>query len=151
MEKVFEFYIRTSPEELWAAITDPAIRSQYAYGTGAYSDWTVGSRLEIKAPKSTGLLAEGEILVVDPPRRLIHSLIPLWSDEVKREGASRVTWEIAQIADSCGLTVTHDLLPENSNRHIWGGWPEILSGMKTWLETGKPLTTPGSLVYGAGG
>ena len=147
MEKVFEIYIRTTPERLWEAITDPDIRAKYNFGAAVHSDWTPGSRLKMGSPRSDGLLGEGEIIEVDPPRRLVHTMTALWSDEVKQEGSSRVTWEIQPIEDSCRLTVTHDLLREGANDQIYGGWPMILSGLKTWLETGQLLTTPGSLMY----
>lgn len=147
MEKIYEIYIRTTPERLWEAITDPDIRAKYNFGAAVSSDWTPGSRLELGSPKAGGLLGEGEILEVDPPRRLVHTMVALWSDEVKSEGASRVTWEIEQIQDSCRLTVTHDQLREGANDQLYGGWPMILSGLKTWLETGQLLTTPGSLMY----
>ncbi|MBA3303378.1 MAG: SRPBCC domain-containing protein [Acidimicrobiia bacterium] len=147
MEKVFEIYIRTTPERLWEAITDPEIRSKYSFGTRVTSDWTPGSRLEVSHPKADGLLGEGENLEVDPPRRLVQSMTALWSDEVKSEGATRVTWEIEPVGDSCRLTVTHDELREGANNELYGGWPMILSGLKTWLETGELLTTPGSLMY----
>jgi hypothetical protein len=71
----------------------------------------------------------------------------LWSDEVRDAGFSRVTWEIEQVEDSCRLRVTHDQLPEGANNELYGGWPMILSGLKTLLETGETLTTPGSLRY----
>jgi uncharacterized protein YndB with AHSA1/START domain len=147
MEKVFEIYIRTTPERLWEAITDPEIRSKYNFGASVASDWQPGSRYEMSSPKAEGLLGEGEIVEVDPPRRLVHTMVALWSDEVKSEGASRVTWEIEPVADSCRLTVTHDQLREGANPELYGGWPMILSGLKTWLETGELLTTPGSLLY----
>jgi len=147
VEKIFEIYIRTTPERLWEAITDPDIRRKYNFGAVVDSDWTVGSRLEMSAPKAPGLLGEGEVLEVDPPRRLVHTMTALWSDEVKREGASRVIWEIEPVGDSCHLTLTHDQLREGANEQIFGGWPMILSGLKTWLETGELLTTPGSLMY----
>jgi uncharacterized protein YndB with AHSA1/START domain len=148
MEKVFEIYIRTTPERLWQAIVDPEIRSKYNFGAGVRSDWTPGSRLEMGAPEANGLLGEGEVLEVDPPRRLVHTMVALWSDEVREEGVSRVTWEIEPIADSCRLTVVHDQLREGANDQLFGGWPMILSGLKTWLESGELLTTPGSLMYG---
>jgi uncharacterized protein YndB with AHSA1/START domain/DNA-binding transcriptional ArsR family regulator len=148
MEKVFEIYIRTTPERLWQAITDPEIRSKYQFGVRVESDWTPGSRFEMSHPNAPGPLGEGEILEVDPPRRLVQSMLALWSDEVKSEGASRVTWEIEPVGDSCRLTVTHDELREGANDELYGGWPMILSGLKTWLETGEQLTTPGSLMYG---
>ena len=147
MEKVFEIYIKTTPERLWQAITDPEIRSKYNFGARHTSDWTPGSRYEMSAPKGDGLLGEGENLEVDPPRRLVQSMRALWGDDVKSEGTSRVTWEIEPVEDSCRLTVTHDQLREGANDQLYGGWPMILSGLKTWLETGETLTTPGSLMY----
>ncbi len=147
MEKVFEIYIRTDPERLWEAITDPETRAKYNFGAGIRSDWKPGSRFEMKAPRA-GLLGEGEVLEVDPPRRLVHTMTALWSEEVQREGSSRVTWEIEPIGgDSCRLTVIHDELREGANEQLYGGWPMILSGLKTWLESGQLLTTPGSLMY----
>ena len=147
MEKVFEIYIRTTPERLWEAITDPDIRSKYSFGARVSSDWTPGSRYEIGARDGSFMLGEGENLEVDPPHRLVQSMTALWSDDVKAEGTSRVTWEIEPVADSCRLTVTHDRLREGANDELYGGWPMILSGLKTWLETGELLTTPGSLMY----
>jgi uncharacterized protein YndB with AHSA1/START domain/DNA-binding transcriptional ArsR family regulator len=147
MEKVFEIYIKTTPERLWEAITDPQIRSKYNFGMRQNTDWKPGSRYEMPAPNAPMLLGEGENLEVDPPRRLVQTMRALWSDDVKREGFSRITWEIEPVGDSCRLTVTHDQLREGANSELYGGWPMILSGLKTWLETGELLTTPGSLMY----
>jgi uncharacterized protein YndB with AHSA1/START domain len=148
MEQVFEIYIRTTPERLWEAITDGEIRAKYNFGAGAESDWKPGSRYELRHPQGPLLLAEGEVLEAEPPLRLVHTMVALWSDEVKSEGTSRVTWDIEPVGDSCRLTVTHDELGEGANDELYGGWPMILSGLKTWLETGELLTTPGSLMYG---
>jgi uncharacterized protein YndB with AHSA1/START domain/DNA-binding transcriptional ArsR family regulator len=145
-EKVFEIYIRTTPERLWEAITDPQVRRRYNFGAGADSDWEQGSGYELSHPRG-GTIAAGENLEVDPPHRLVQSFTALWSEDVKNEGTSRVTWEIEPVGDSCRLTVTHDQLPENANGELYGGWPMILSGLKTLLETGETLTTPGSLRY----
>ena len=71
----------------------------------------------------------------------------LWSDEVKAQGTTRVTWQIVPVGTSCRLTVIHDGLPAQANPELYGGWPMILSGLKTLLETGEPLDTPGSLMY----
>jgi uncharacterized protein YndB with AHSA1/START domain len=150
MEKVFEIYIKTTPERLWEAITDSELRQRYSFGVGISSDWTPGSRYQSVHPGAGIAIAEGENLEVDPPRRLVQSFNALWSDDVKSEGTSRVTWEIEQVADSCRLTVTHDQLREGANDELYGGWPMILSGLKTLLETGEELTTPGSLRYSGG-
>jgi uncharacterized protein YndB with AHSA1/START domain len=147
MEKVFEIYIKTTPERLWEAITDSELRQKYSFGAGVKSDWTPGSHYEAFHPQAPGLLWEGENLEVEPPRRLVQSFTALWGDDVKAEGTSRVTWEIEPVADSCRLTVTHDQLREGANDQLYGGWPMILSGLKTLLETGETLTTPGSLMY----
>jgi uncharacterized protein YndB with AHSA1/START domain len=147
MEKVYEIYIRTTPERLWEAITDPTIRSKYNFGAEVHSEWTPGSRLEMGSPNAGALLGDGEVLEVDPPRRLVHTMTALWSEDVKSEGPSRVTWEIEPVGDSCRLLVTHDQLREGANSELYGGWPMILSGLKTWLESGQILTTPGSLMY----
>ena len=147
MEKVYEIYIKTSPERLWEAITNPEIRARYNFGARQTSDWTPGSRYEMGVPDGDVQLGEGENVEVDPPRRLVQTMRALWSDEVKAEGFSRVTWEIEPVGDSCRLTVTHDQLREGANEELYGGWPMILSGLKTWLETGELLTTPGSLLY----
>ena len=148
MEKVFEIYIRTTPERLWEAITDPEIRAKYHFGAAVESDWTPGSPYTLNHPGSDGPLADGENLVVEPPRRLVQTMHVRWSDEAEAQGTSRVTWEIEPVADSCRLTVTHDQLSDDAPPELYGGWPMILSGLKTWLETGETLTTPGSLMYG---
>jgi uncharacterized protein YndB with AHSA1/START domain len=142
MERVFEIYIKTTPERLWKAITDPEMRSKYTFGAVVTSNWKPGSRYE--AVGRGARIFEGENLEVDPPRRLVQSFRALWGEDVKSEGTSRVTWEIQQVGDSCRLTVTHDQLREGANNQLYGGWPMILSGLKTLLETGEMLTTPGS-------
>ena len=145
MEKVFEIYIKTTPERLWEAIVDPDMRAKYSFGVNVTSDWTEGSSYKSDAAGGAVEISQGENLEVDPPRRLVQSFNATWSDDVRAAGTSRVTWEIEQVEDSCRLTVTHDQLPEGVNDQIYGGWPMILSGLKTLLETGEPLTTPGSL------
>lgn len=150
MEKFFEIYIRTTPERLWQALTDGETRSKYNFGVRIDSDWTVGSPYAYRHSRAPGLLGEGVNLEVDPPRKLVQSYTALWSDAVKNEGSSRVTYEIEPVGDSCRLTVTHDQLREGASPELYGGWPMVLSGLKTWLESGELLTTPGSLMYNSG-
>ena len=147
MEKIFEIYIRTTPERLWEAITDPAIRANYQFGASIESDWTTGSGYRLGHPAAGRPLAEGENLVVEPPHRLVQTMRALWGPDAERAGTSRVTWKIEPVGDSCRLTVVHDQLSPDAPAELYGGWPMILSGLKTWLETGETLTTPGSLMY----
>ena len=145
--QVYSVFIKATPEQIWDAITKPEFTQKYFYG----------SRVELGGDRYRGLNADGnelvtgELIEVDPPRRLVQSFTALWSDEVKAQGTSRVTWDIEQVEDSCQLTVTHDQLPEDANPELYGGWPMILSGLKTLLETGEELTTPGSLRYAGAG
>jgi uncharacterized protein YndB with AHSA1/START domain len=148
MEKVFEIYIKTTPKRLWQAITDPGMRRKYNFGVEVISDWKPGSRYKgIPRQRPEVTIFDGENLEVDPPRRLVQSYRALWSDDAKSEGTSRVTWEIEPVGNSCRLTVTHDQLREGARPELYGGWPMVLSGLKTLLETGELLTTPGSLQY----
>jgi uncharacterized protein YndB with AHSA1/START domain len=148
MEKVFEIYIRTTPERLWDAIVDPETRAKYNFGAAMVVDeLKPGAHFEMTAPKADRILGEGEILEVDPPRRLVHTMAAYFSDEARAEGNSRVTWEIEPVGDSCRLILTHDQLLEGANAQLYGGWPMVLSGLKTWLESGELLTTPGSLMW----
>src|SRR6187399_1813462 len=90
MEKVFEIYIKTTPERLWEAITDPEIRAKYNFGAAAQTDWKVGSKFEMSAPGAGFVLGEGEVLEADPPRRLVHTMHAFFSEDAKAEGATRV-------------------------------------------------------------
>src|SRR5450759_62600 len=85
MEKVFEIYIKTTPERLWEAITDSELRSKYHFGTRVSSDWTPGSRYEQRTPDGTRVLGEGENLEIDPPRRLVPNMMAMWGEDVTSE------------------------------------------------------------------
>ncbi len=143
---VFEVFIKTTPERLWEAITDPKQRAKYSFGAEVHSDWSEGSTYSGGVPGVVDIVS-GTNVVVDPPRLLVQTFDALWSDDVKAQGTTRVTWEIEPVSSSCRLTVTHDQLPPNANAELYGGWPMILSGLKTLLETGELLDTPGSLMY----
>ena len=145
MEKVFEIYIKTTPERLWEAITDPDLRARYSFGVRVESDWTTGSTYESMPASSRSRRARTS----RSTRRAGSCRASTRSGATtsRREGTSRVTWEIEPVGDSCRLLVTHDQLREGANDEVYGGWPQILSGLKTLLETGENLTTHGSLLY----
>ena len=142
MEKIFEIYIKTTPQRLWTAITDPEMRRKYSFGWMIESDWKPGS--SYRGFSNGRPVIEGENLEVDPPRRLVQSFRALFDDDVKSEGTSRLTWEIEPVGDSCRLTLSHDRLREGAAIGVYGGWPQVLSGLKTLLESGELLTTHGS-------
>ena len=86
MEKVYEIFIKTTPERLWEAIIDPEIRAKYNFGAAVNSEWKVGSPISVDVEKHGVHLGEGEVLEVDPPRRLVHTMACLWDDDVRAEG-----------------------------------------------------------------
>lgn len=146
---VFEIYIKATPEQIWEAITDPALRATFSFGVQTHSTWAPGSAYRAGVPEVVDI-AEGTNLVVERPHLLVQSFTALWSEEVQAQGTTRVTWEIEPVGDSCRLTVVHDQLPAGANAELYGGWPMILSGLKTLIETGERLTTPGSLRHAQG-
>ncbi|OWY62395.1 ArsR family transcriptional regulator, partial [cyanobacterium TDX16] len=138
-----------TPERLWEAITDPEQRPAFHFGNTVESSWATASPWALTNPGfDGGPLADGENVEVDPPRRLVQTMTAHWSPDAEALGATTVTWEIEAVGDdSCHLRLTHEM-PEHAQEDIWGGWPMVLSGVKTYLETGETLTTPGSLMYG---
>ncbi|WP_411734744.1 SRPBCC domain-containing protein [Paeniglutamicibacter sp.] len=131
-------------------MTDPQQTAVFCFGNTFTSEWSPGSSYATHNPNAQGQLGEGKVLEIDAPRKPVMTVTALWDDEVKAEGESRVGYEIREVGDSYLLTVSHDELREGSNHQLYGGWPTVLSGMKSWLETGECLTTPGSLMYTLG-
>lgn len=137
---LFETYIRTTPEALWAAITEPENTRRYFFSSEVESDWAVGSAITYRLPDGS-VAANGEIVEIDPPTKLVTSWRALWDEEMAAESPSRVTWEIEPLEGICRLTVLHDDFAEGSKtfESISSGWPMILSSLKSLLETGEPL------------
>lgn len=137
---VFEIYIRTAPERLWDAITDGTFTQQYYMGSRVESSWQAGASYRYLGPDGASLIA-GEVLEVDPPHRLVTTFQPHWVPAELAGQPSKVTWLITATDGVCKLTVTHDDL-DTTNPALAGitsGWAQILSGLKTLLETGEPL------------
>ena len=137
--KVFEVYIRATPERVWEGITDGELTRQYYFGSSITSSWRQGERFEMTSPDGSEVWVEGEILEIDPPRRLVQSFKAHWDAEMDQQAPSRVTWEVEEAGPSTRLRVTHDELSEAAAAQVTMGWPQILSGLKTLLETGEPL------------
>ena len=144
---VYVTYIKSSPERVWDALTDADLSARY-WGHSNVSDWREGSAWEHRRVDGSAIAdVIGTVLRSERPR-----LLKLTFDAPggpAETGPTVVSFEIEPVGDSCCLTVTHDDLATDTSPEIYGGWPMILSGLKTWLETGTELTTPGSLMYGA--
>jgi uncharacterized protein YndB with AHSA1/START domain len=136
---VYEIYIKTTPERLWRAITDPADTQLYYYGTKVQSDWKPGSRLVYLDHDQVSL--DCRILEIEPTKRLVHTFTMTYDPEMAAEKPSRVSWVIEQHGETCQLTLIHDEFDGETKtyREVEHGWAGILSGLKTLLETGQPL------------
>ncbi len=134
---VYVTYIRTTPERLWSALTDAEFMKQYWFGMHGESDFTPGSQWKLVNDRGE-VWDAGEIVEADPPRRMVirweHQMRP----ELKAEGASLCTIELAPEGQAVRLTITHSVEREGSKlvEAVSGGWPKILSNLKSLLETG---------------
>jgi uncharacterized protein YndB with AHSA1/START domain len=137
--QVYQLFIKATPEQIWEAIVDPELTSKYFYG----SRITVTPEGRISTnPDGSESWGESEVLEWDPPRKLVHGWVSAYDPELANEATSRVTWEIeAQDGGMSKLTLVHDQLEgaPKTAESVAGGWMFVLSGLKTLLETGKPL------------
>lgn len=139
--QVFEVYIRTSAEKLWQAITQADFTEKYYFGSRIESDLKAGSGFNYMTPDGKPMV-EGKVVKSDPPRKLVTTFNPTWAKDADSSfPETRVTYEIEQQGSSCKLSLVHEGLPVDNpmTQGIFGGWSQILSGLKTLLETGEPL------------
>lgn len=137
---VYVTYIRTTPEKMWQALIDPEFTKRYWCETWQESEWKPGSPWRIMAPG--GRVADtGEILEIEPHKRLVLSWRNELFPDVRAEGHSRMTMELEQMGDSVKLTLTHEMDKPDSKliEAVSGGWPMILASLKSLLETGESL------------
>jgi uncharacterized protein YndB with AHSA1/START domain len=138
--QVYQMYVKATPEVVWDAITKPEFTSKYFHGVTVETDQAVR-----KTWYHGELANEVDVLEFEPPRRLVHSWLSFYDPEMAAEEPSRVTWEIEpQEGGFSLLTVVHDQLegaPKTAAGVAGAGWMMVLSGLKTLLETGQPLTT----------
>jgi uncharacterized protein YndB with AHSA1/START domain len=135
---VYVTFIRTTPEQLWTALTSSEFTRQYWFGMHQETDWKPGSSWQLVFPD--GRVADtGEIVEADPPKRLVLKWRNEFKPELKSEGYSRCTIELEPIDGAVKLSITHTMdLPDSKLiGAVSGGWPRILSNLKSLLETGE--------------
>ena len=134
--QVYQVFIKATPEAIWEAITSPDFTAQYFYGARVEANATR------RISKMGDITGEDPVFEFDPPRRLVHGWHSEWDEDLAKEEPSRVTWDIVpQDGGYSLLTVTHDQLegaPKTAEA-VSGGWMLVISGLKTLLETGKPM------------
>jgi len=138
--QIYQVFIKATPEAIWEAITTPEFTEKYFYG----------ARISVTPDGYRSLAPDGSVwgddrvMEFDPPRRLVHGWVSRYDPELAGEEPSRVTWEIEpQDGGYALLTVTHDQLEgaPKTAESVAGGWMLVISGLKTLLETGKPLAS----------
>jgi uncharacterized protein YndB with AHSA1/START domain len=136
---VYVTYIRTTPERLWSALTDDAdFMKQYWFGVHCESEWKAGSRWQMLYPDGA-VVDSGQIVEAEPPRRLVIRWRNQWNPELNAEGDSLCTMELEPNGGAVKLSITHTIEREASKliTAVSGGWPKILSNLKSLLETGS--------------
>lgn len=141
-EFVYTTYIETTPEKLWEALTSSEFSKRYWFGTEVRSDWNVGSPFALVTDGKTS--DTGEILEADRPRRLSYTFKHELFEEMRNEPATKVVFTLEPYGNIVKLTVTHEGFMEGSKLlgAVSNGWPAILSGLKSLLETGHAFTIP---------
>lgn len=134
---VYVTYMRTTPEKLWSALTDAEFMKQYWFGCHCESKWSAGSPWKLVSPDGQ-VLDAGEIVAAEPPRRLVVR----WQNqkpELKAEGWSLCTMEIERSGTAVRLSITHTVERDPSKliTAVSGGWPKVISNLKSLLETGS--------------
>jgi uncharacterized protein YndB with AHSA1/START domain len=137
---IYVTYIRTSAEKLWSALTTPEFTKQYWFGAQMVSDWKAGGPWKMQFPDGR-VTDAGEVLEVDPPRRLVLRWQNEFRPELKAEGPAKCVFELEPNGDIVKLSITHSIARADSKLivAVSGGWPKILSNLKSLLETGKPI------------
>ena len=135
---VYVSYIRTTPEKLWSALTDAEFMKQYWFGVHGESQWTAGSPWKSVSPQGQ-ILDAGAIVEAEPPRRLVIRWQHQDKPELKAEGQSLCTIELEQSGTAVKLSITHTIEREPSKliEAVSGGWPKVISNLKSLLETGS--------------
>ena len=139
---VYVTFIRTTPEKLWQALTEPDFIRQYWFNTTVSCSWQKGAPWKMVGADGA-VTDSGEILESDPPRRMVIRWLNEWKPELKAEGFSRCTIELEPIDNAVKLSITHEIERPDSPfiSAVSGGWPRILSNLKSLLETGEIAIT----------
>lgn len=143
MKLAFDLYIAAPADRVWSAITDGSLTERYFFGSRVKSTFKPGAPIDWSAGGMK--MIDGSVVSVEQGEKLVVSQRALWDEKVAKDPAAQVTWQLTKLGPATTkLTLLHDGLDANSATYeqSTGGWPVVLSGLKTLLETGKPLELP---------
>ncbi len=141
LEHSYDIFIQAAPQQVWEALTSSKFTTQYYFGLAVDSEWHVGSDYAMTTPDGATVRLDGKIIESDPPRRLIQTVNVKWDPALRVRKEMTVGWDIEQMGEACRVTVTHKAFASDAKvfEVLTGHCAQLLSGMKTLLETGKPL------------
>jgi uncharacterized protein YndB with AHSA1/START domain/DNA-binding transcriptional ArsR family regulator len=139
--QLYEIFIKGTPEAIFDAITSAQKTPLYYYGATVHGEWKPGGPMVYRGADGDEMIV-GEVVEVSRPYRLVTTFIAKWQPDFASDKPTRVTWEITEQGDTCKLTLIHDHFEGETAtfKAVAGGWSRILSGLKTLIETGKPLS-----------
>lgn len=145
-ELIYETYIRASAERVWEALTSAEFTSQYFYATHVDSTWEPGAPVRYFNEPGGTVAVDGEVLEADPPNKLVITWHVQYDDNARAESPSRVSFRIEDLGEQTRLRIVHDEFPKDSvvPESVRDGWPWIIAGLKSLLETGEALPRPAS-------
>ena len=147
-DHVYSVYIKASADRVWRAIIDGGETAHYYYGTRVSSDWTKGARIVYEYPDGSAA-ADGDVIEIEPGVSVTMSFQARWDPEIEAEGPVRMTWAIEPMGDLLSkLTVTTADAGPKTAEEFGGGIVHIVSGLKTYLETGQPMSVPAESAAG---
>ena len=141
LEHSYSIFVRATPDQVWQALTDPALTTQYYFGGAMQSDWRVGSEYRLATPDGTNVQFEGAVLEAEPGRRLAQSVHIKFDPEFIGHDEMSIAWDIEPFGEACRVTIWHRGAPTTAKLFalVTSRCPDLLSGMKTLLQTGTPL------------
>jgi uncharacterized protein YndB with AHSA1/START domain len=144
LKHIYKVSIQAPPEKVWQALTNSDYTTKFWYGSAISSDWKVGSEYKVTTPDENKVFIHGKVLEASPPRRLVQTYNTTWPP-FDTEQETTITWDLEQQGDGTQLTLTHEGFQEGSGLYdqLKQGWPQIVNGLKTLLETGQPAPGPG--------
>ena len=137
----YSIYIQATPEQVWEALTTPKFTTQYFPGHAAESDWQPGSDYVMRNPTDGSVMFEGKVVESDPPRRLVQTVSFKRNPAFEDHEEMTIAWDVEQFGEACRVTIGHRGSDSDAKllERLTGHCPDMMSGLKTLLETGRPL------------